>query len=345
MTVSSLFWARGDSSTAGNASINVVGQNGPGGIASVQIQFSSVDPSTGLDTGDISLDSAGAGVLDPDTWISVDGGITWTTFSIEFSGALSPSAQLQNVNGFNLEGERAIVIEVTGGDRLYFLPDANLSQLTIDTMKARAFSLDTEEITDQPVCFVSGTLIRCKDGEIAVEDLMIGDEVLTGNGTFSKIKWLGARTVSSHELAMRSNFLPVKIAKDALGDNTPNQDLFVSQQHRMQINDWRLEVMVGGNDALVSAKQLLNDKTITLAHNFDEVTYHHVMFDTHQVIYANGAKSESFHPGVLAMNSLDTAVHAELIDLFPELVNGAKSYGPTALPVLKSYEVKALNAA
>jgi hypothetical protein len=70
-----------------------------------------------------------------------------------------------------------------------------------------------------------------------------------------------------------------------------------------------------------------------------EVDYLHILFDQHEVIFAEGSPSESFHPGQLGLGALDHAARDELKELFPELTDiGATRYGPVARRCLKAHE-------
>lgn len=59
------------------------------------------------------------------------------------------------------------------------------------------------------------------------------------------------------------------------------------------------------------------------------MTYIHLIFDQHQLIYAEGAPSESFYPGPLALKALDRPVLDELLLLFPTLKKGVRSADPS----------------
>ena len=90
------------------------------------------------------------------------------------------------------------------------------------------------------------------------------------------------------------------------------------------------------------AKYLVNGDTVYVSEG-GEVEYWHILFDSHQIVYANGAPSESFHPGEQAMDSLDTQARAEVLELLPELKDRPKTgYGVTAAPVLRKREAQAL---
>lgn len=160
-----------------------------------------------------------------------------------------------------------------------------------------------------PPCFVAGTMILTDKGEVAVENLSVGDLVQTMDNGLQAIQWLGSKTVSAHK-----GFAPIRFAPGAIGND---RALLLSPQHRVMVHGWMAELYFGQSEILVAAKFLVNGDDVTVQAGA-RVTYHHLMFNTHEIIYSNGAPSESFHPGeqILAQ---DAGLRAELIMLFPEL--------------------------
>jgi hypothetical protein len=49
------------------------------------------------------------------------------------------------------------------------------------------------------------------------------------------------------------------------------------------------------------------------------VTYCHLLFERHEVVFSNGLPSESFFPGHFALEGLAAVAAAELDALFPDL--------------------------
>ena len=125
----------------------------------------------------------------------------------------------------------------------------------------------------------------------------------------------------------------------------PERDLLVSPQHRMLVSDWRCEALFGETEMLVPAKALVNDSTVTVEYDADEVVYYHFMFAQHEIVYANGVESESFHPGELGLSTLDMAARDELFRIFPQLDGNVDAFGAPARPVLKNFEAKAMMSA
>lgn len=188
-----------------------------------------------------------------------------------------------------------------------------------------------------PPCFCAGTEIITNRGSIPVEDLQIGDRVLTMDNGLQEIRWIG-----STNRAAFGGSAPILFRKGALGNE---RDLRVSPQHRMLLNGWKVELNFGESEVLVPAKSLIGLEGVCIDEG-GQVTYYHMLFDEHQVVFAEGIPSESYHPGDNSYDSFDKAAKEEILSLFPELaVNDGASYGSTARMTLSVREASYLAAA
>ena len=188
-------------------------------------------------------------------------------------------------------------------------------------------------------CFTPGTLIATDRGEMDVDDLSVGDRVLTMDHGYQEIRWIGRRDLGAAELARLPKLRPVLIAKDALGDGVPSRDLRVSPQHRLLLRGAATELFIGEAEALAPAAHFLGRNGVARDAAAAGVRYIHLMFDRHEIVRSNGLWSESFQPGAATLSSMDDAVREELFTLFPGLsVPGALPY-PAARLTLKRYEV------
>lgn len=191
-------------------------------------------------------------------------------------------------------------------------------------------------------CFTPGTMILTNRGEIAVEDLEPGDRILTRDHGFQPLRWTARRALTAADtLAADGRFAPVRILRDAFGPGLPAQDLVVSPQHRMLLGGTRAEMLFGETEVLVPAIHLVGLPGIERA-GPGAVTYIHLLFDTHQIIHADGCWSESYQPGARTLDGLENAQREEVLALFPELASGASF--PAARVTLKSYETQVLLA-
>jgi len=64
------------------------------------------------------------------------------------------------------------------------------------------------------------------------------------------------------------------------------------------------------------------------------VTYVHIMFDQHEVVFSDGLATESFYTGDQAMAALAPAARAEIKAIFPELQSADFRKTPSARPFL-----------
>ena len=111
----------------------------------------------------------------------------------------------------------------------------------------------------------------------------------------------------------------------------------------MLIRGWRAELLFGEEEVLVPAKSLVNGDTVH-AMPVDEVQYHHILFDRHEVVFAEGVASESFHPGQQMMDG-DQDMRDEITALFPELEDvDATEDWDAARPFLRMREGRLLSS-
>jgi hypothetical protein len=118
-----------------------------------------------------------------------------------------------------------------------------------------------------------------------VQDLQIGDEVQTLAGR-KTIKWIGYNKFTKEEgRAWQDSVMPIRVARFAIDDHTPNRDLYLSPLHCIFLNE-----------ALIPAMYLINETSIAQGTPSDmsEIEYYHIDLDTHEVIYAEGTLVESF---------------------------------------------------
>lgn len=179
--------------------------------------------------------------------------------------------------------------------------------------------------SDLVICFTSGTRILTNRGPRAIDDLREGDLVTTRDNGVQPLRWIGRRTVPATGAAA-----PVRIARGALDNDA---DLLVSPNHRMLIEAAAADLWFAEREILVPAKFLTDWPGISHAPG-GSVTYVHILFDRHEVVFANGAPSESFLPGPEALKTLCRHTQQEILALFPQLrvtaANDAPDDGPFA---------------
>ncbi|GEM_PF-1529139 len=180
-------------------------------------------------------------------------------------------------------------------------------------------SFDLRVENTDVACFASGTLIATMKGEVRVEDLRPGDRILTMDHGFQPLRWAGSQHLCAHDLVRHEHLRPIRIRKEATGLSHLAQDLIVSPQHRIMIASKVAQRMFDSSEILIAAKQLLALDGIDIAHDIHEVTYHHILFEHHEVVFANGIHAESLYLDGEAMKALSPAGREQIVTLFPEL--------------------------
>ncbi len=156
-------------------------------------------------------------------------------------------------------------------------------------------------VTQAPLCFLRGTRILTPTGETRVEDLQVGDLVVTRFSGIQPVKWIGRHSPAPDNGANT----PVCIQASALGERLPARDLYVSPGH---------SVLVDGS--LLLARLLVNGVTITQDWCPPRIDYFHVELAAHDCVIAEGAWAETFADAQVSRSRFANA--AEYEALYPE---------------------------
>lgn len=192
------------------------------------------------------------------------------------------------------------------------------------------------------VCFTPGTRIETATGPRPIEDLVAGDRVMTRDDGAQEILWVGARRISGAHLHAIPDLRPVRIREGGLSEGRPEGDLIVSPDHRLLLTGARARAAWGESEVLVAARDLIDDRAVTRAHDLREVIYVHLLLPSHQIVIANGTPAESFHPGDADLDMVPEMQRLRLLDVLPEAIADPESYGPRARSVLGAIEAAAL---
>ncbi|MFM7444640.1 MAG: Hint domain-containing protein [Tabrizicola sp.] len=184
--------------------------------------------------------------------------------------------------------------------------------------------------------FAADTLIDTPDGSRPAGDLAVGDLVTTLANGSRPLRWIGRRSVAALDLLAHPGLRPVAFAPGTIGNGRP---LSVSPQQRMLIDDWRAAVYFGEDRVLVSAQALVDDQSAQLALPQDGLDYVILLCDRHEVLLAEGALSESFHPGPSGLSALTPAERMALAATVPEADLVRRR---AAFPIVRNAEARAL---
>lgn len=284
---------------------------------------------------------------------SSDNGQSVTAFGITRSGMTDQidTSGLTDVGNGSTNQDGIVTADevvVTGGggsDQVLTFPSGETLTVpdgTIDTTSAQT-QFASLVAMGMPPCFATGTRILTPLGERLVDDLWPGDQVITADHGPQTLRWIGRRDVDFTDPSNRRarDDKPVLIKAGALGDGQPTRDLVVSPQHRMVLSGKGVVNAFGTSEVFAIAKSLTSlPKVRTMAGKL-QVSYFALLFDRHEVIFAEGAPTESFRPGPLVTSSFSADQLEEIHQIYPCLASDPETApGPPARMLTKRPDVE-----
>ncbi|PKP73268.1 MAG: hypothetical protein CVT84_14415 [Alphaproteobacteria bacterium HGW-Alphaproteobacteria-6] len=161
------------------------------------------------------------------------------------------------------------------------------------------------------ISFAAGTMITLPGGaQTAIEMLAPGDRVLTRDHGPQPLRWIGKATFRA-----RGAFAPVVIGAGTLGNLG---DLVVSPHHRIFIYQRGPRRLGSTAELLVQAKHLVDDDSVRRREG-GFVDYYSLVFDRHEIIYAEGIPAESLMVNEATVGLLPPELAGEVKARFPGL--------------------------
>ncbi|MEM9583462.1 MAG: Hint domain-containing protein [Pseudomonadota bacterium] len=210
------------------------------------------------------------------------------------------------------------------------VPAADRNYTVVHVPENPVVTRSAADLDGDVICFTEGTRIRTESGHKLVEALAPGDYVQTMDNGPQQVLWIGTRHMSGARLHAVPELRPIRITAGALKNGVPDGDLLVSPHHRMLYQGPSARVLFNTDEVLVRAQDMLNDHSIFIDHSLREVTYYHLLLADHQILWANGVPTESFHPASTSLTAIHPDQRETLIAHFPELDEDLHSYGPYA---------------
>lgn len=245
--------------------------------------------------------------------------------------------EIKQINGIEVgEGETIVLksgqsVTVNGDGTLTITGDGDPEDFNFTYLVEDGQSSDTGIVNVGTIpCFVAGTRIETLQGLRAVETLKPGELIATHDDGPQPLRWIGRRTIRAE-----GAFAPVHIQANTFGSH---DTLIVSPEHRILVRDPVAEMLFGETEVLVAAKYLVNGRSVRRRVG-GFVTYVHLMFDAHQVIYSEGLATESFLPGPQTTEVFERDILREICSIFPELdPNTGQGYSTSARRTLRQFE-------
>ncbi|CUH44969.1 Hint domain-containing protein [Ruegeria atlantica] len=274
-------------------------------------------PDTGtVFNGDFNSDESGDDLTQTGTVTNLDGSTTFLSGDIY----LEESYTLTDPDGGTITVYR---VEVEGDLAGYITseplePGTEYSMAIVNGTPGNApDTANPTSIVDVP-CFTKGTLIETPNGMRPIETLAVGDEVVTMDRGPQRIRWIGARALTGQELSEKPQLRPIRIAAGLAGVSTAS--------HAVAIR------MFETSEILVAAHSLVGISGISVEEDAESVEYYHMLFEQHEIVFAEGAPSECLFAGSEALRAVPPEARAEMLELFPALATEG-FVPPSARPI------------
>lgn len=180
------------------------------------------------------------------------------------------------------------------------------------------------------ICFTPGTAISTPSGDRPIDTLRPGDLLATRDDGPQEILWTGRRRLTGARLFAMPELRPVRIRAGSIGAGCPRSDLVVSPDHRMLVRGSAARALFNADEVLVAARDLVDGAAVKFETRLTEVTYIHLLTERHEVIRANGAETETFHPAASRLDQVEPGQRAALFALMPDLERDPFAYGAFA---------------
>lgn len=186
------------------------------------------------------------------------------------------------------------------------------------------------------ICFGEGTEIETIDGPKTIETLLQGDFVLTFDHSIVPVRWIGSTVLTREDLQTWPNLRPIRVKHDTFGKGRPYKDVLLSPNHRVLVSGWRAELYFGEPEVLVPVKSLVDDDRIRVETDCQQISYYHLLLESHQVVYSNGLRSESLFLGDQSLLALSKQAEAEVRSILTQEEWWALSTSPSVRPVVRA---------
>lgn len=271
------------------------------------------------------------------TLLDSDGNVIFENAGVnndEFQGRAAGDPYLVLENGYiiDLRG-----LPATPGSILYTIDDDVIGPPYLEPYG----ELNFDDVVGPMPCFVSGTHIDTQSGPKPVQDLKVGDLVLTKDNGYQPVLWIGQKQIQFHGKSDKPHLRPLRIDQRVLASHL---SLVLSPQHRILVYGGDVAMVSGVDEALVSAEHLFKSGAAHRQWHLSNVTYFHIMFEQHELILSNGSWSESLDPYFLYRHSSTPAYKRENQALFAGTLPIVNKPSACVRQVLRSFEVQAIFA-
>lgn len=175
--------------------------------------------------------------------------------------------------------------------------------------------------------FARGTLIETTHGPVAVEDLVPGMKIVTGERGASPLLWIGSMTLVPNAAGIDPHNLRLtRIMAEAFGMGRPMSDFLAGPGARILSRPSGMGGVFGGERLLIPARNMVDDVNVISITPPRPVTVYHMCLHRHATVSADGLEVETFHPGTGFERTMGEKMLSLFLSFFPH-ISQPKDFG------------------
>jgi len=175
----------------------------------------------------------------------------------------------------------------------------------------------------------AGANIRTPCGPRRIELVRPGDLIVTRDNGLQPVRLIWSRELNATDMVADPSLAPITLCPRAVGPMMPQLKMTVAPEHRVLVPGYRLLGQENTTCCLVEARELAQSSDAAYVDTSAKVlSFHTMVFDTHQVFACNGLPVESFPAGASEIAALKDCHRDDLVRLFPQLKREPNSYPP-----------------
>jgi hypothetical protein len=192
--------------------------------------------------------------------------------------------------------------------------------------------------------FSRGSLVDTPNGPIAIEDLLPGDAVITGNGESHPVLWKGSTTLVPGRPGPQGRSMHLtRIMADSFGMQRPGSCVIAGPSARLLHTPTHLRSVAGGAQMLTPVREFIDGMNVIETAPPTPVELFHLCLKRHTVISVSGLEMETYHPGETAARIISNAMRSLFLNLFSH-VDNFTDFGPLGYKRARDDQYDALSA-
>lgn len=186
-----------------------------------------------------------------------------------------------------------------------------------------------------------GTLITTSNGFTTIEDVLPGDEVKLGDGSYDTVEWCGNITIIPDETATAQPAF-TRFTPDAMGYNRPSPDLVLGYGARILHRAGGIRRLSGSDAGFFPVADFIDGDTVLPLNPMTEFNVYQIGFAGQRSYVANGLEVESLHPGTAFDLGLRGATLRSYLSLVPHK-RSFEEFGMLDVPRLRLRDLELLD--